>query len=64
MGFARKIKRANGHKEPRCCNVKMWSKPGYDKGNLHFYVCPECGKEKWIERTDCGAKMDGGKIDG
>lgn len=51
MGFARKIKRANNPKTPRCCNMKMTRKVGYDTETHDFYFCRNCGKEKWIERT-------------
>ena len=58
MGFARKIKRASAPKEPRCCKMKMRRKMGYDTVTHDFYFCENCGKEKWVERPNCGAKMD------
>lgn len=64
MGFARKIKRANDQKEPRCCKMKMSRKMGYDTGTHDFYFCERCGKEKWVERPNCGEKMDGGDDNG
>ena len=54
MGFARKVKRANAPKVPRCCKNKMTRQMGYDTETHIFYFCEHCGKEKWIERKDYG----------
>ena len=51
MSFARKIKRANTPDIiPRCCKSKMWNKPDYDTETHGFFVCPKCGKEKYIKK--------------
>jgi hypothetical protein len=63
MGFARKIKRRNTPKVTRCCGMKMERKMGYDTETHDFYFCENCGKEKWVERPNCGAKMDGERKD-
>ena len=57
MGFVRKVKRANAPKVPRCCNMKMRRKMGYDTETHDFYFCENCGKEKWVKRPNCGADM-------
>ena len=59
MGFARKIKRANTPKAPRCCKMNMTRKMGYDTETHIFYVCENCWKEKWVEIPNCGARMKG-----
>lgn len=51
MSFTRKIKRTNGLPNiARCCKTNMWNKPGYDTETHHFFVCPKCGKEKWVRK--------------
>ena len=39
MSFARKVKRANTPKEPRCCREKMTRKMGYDTDTHNDVVC-------------------------
>ena len=58
MGFARKVKRRNMPKV-HCCGRKMTRKMGYDTETHDFYFCENCGKEKWVERPNCGADMRG-----
>lgn len=31
---------------------------GYDTETHDFYFCENCGKEKWVESPNSGAKMD------
>ena len=59
MGFARKIKRANAPKVPRCCKMNMRRKMGYDTETHVFYCCDKCGKEKWVKIPNCGKRKYG-----
>lgn len=52
MSFARKIKRANIPKMPRCCKQPMTRKMGYDTETHTFYFCENCGKEKCVKKEN------------
>ena len=53
MSLRRKVLRAQGLFNPKplhCCGEKMLTKPGFETDTEIFYVCPNCGKEKWVKK--------------
>lgn len=54
MSLRRKVLRAQGYKKQEkplhCCGERMLTKPMYETDTEIFYVCPNCGREKWVKK--------------
>ncbi len=58
MTFVRTFKRKHTEKPLTCCGHRMLHKDCYDTKTDEFWYCPECGKEKFIEKVRGIANMN------